>query len=416
MKTVLVSAPLNRWLFGWLLLSVVLVSSGCTNETESAWAFRAEVLELSEVPQKEIRDLLGSVHGSFSDPRMRIISDEEIEDDESDESADEEDAEADEDEEAQPSIVYKDLVKPTKLKQGRDVFMKYCVSCHGVTGDGAGPAAEYLYPLPRDYRPGVFKFTSTGDGVKPRRQDIELVIKRGAKGTSMPAFRWLSKEDMSALVDYVMVLSRRGQLELALLRVASEFEPEDFEDEEVLEEFRELAGEEITQIHDEWEVAKDELVLPAVPNPPVTEETILAGQELFFDKQQGCYKCHGPEGRGGIESKDSTTDAWGQPIIAANLTTGMYHGGARPIDLYRRIYAGISSRMPGFGSVYEDNPEQIWHLVHFVKAFGNGRKIDVPEYAYDDLKHAQGESTNEEAEVDSDSEDGDSEDADADDE
>ena len=49
---------------------------------------------------------------------------------------------------------------------------------------------------------------------------------------------------------------------------------------------------------------------------------LIAGQRLFLDKQQGCFKCHGADGRGGIEDDQSTKDAWGQPIIAANLTTG----------------------------------------------------------------------------------------------
>ena len=43
-----------------------------------------------------------------------------------------------------------------RLQQGRKVYMKNCMHCHGVSGDGAGPTAEYLYPRPRDYRLGVF--------------------------------------------------------------------------------------------------------------------------------------------------------------------------------------------------------------------------------------------------------------------
>ena len=54
--------------------------------------------------------------------------------------------------------------------------------CHGVTGDGQGPAAQYLNPPPRDYRLGQFKFTSTPRGSKPRREDLARIIRRGAKG------------------------------------------------------------------------------------------------------------------------------------------------------------------------------------------------------------------------------------------
>jgi mono/diheme cytochrome c family protein len=45
------------------------------------------------------------------------------------------------------------------LKHGQDVYMKRCVQCHGISGDGNGPAAASMYPRPRDYRRGIFKFT-----------------------------------------------------------------------------------------------------------------------------------------------------------------------------------------------------------------------------------------------------------------
>ncbi len=34
--------------------------------------------------------------------------------------------------------------------EGRDVFLRYCVSCHGVSGTGDGPAAAALQPPPAD--------------------------------------------------------------------------------------------------------------------------------------------------------------------------------------------------------------------------------------------------------------------------
>src|SRR5436190_23018583 len=51
-----------------------------------------------------------------------------------------------------PKLLGDDKIPVTHLLHGRDVFMKRCVQCHGVTGDGEGPAAEWLYPKPRDYR------------------------------------------------------------------------------------------------------------------------------------------------------------------------------------------------------------------------------------------------------------------------
>src|SRR5436190_13185124 len=36
-----------------------------------------------------------------------------------------------------------------RLKQGRNLYMTHCVHCHGVAGDGNGPTAKFLNPLPR---------------------------------------------------------------------------------------------------------------------------------------------------------------------------------------------------------------------------------------------------------------------------
>ena len=74
-------------------------------------------------------------------------------------------------------------------------------------------AAAYLQPKPRDYRQGIYKFTSTPYGDRPVRQDLVRTIRRGAKGTSMPAFPWLSNEDLEAVIDYVIYLSLRGRVE-----------------------------------------------------------------------------------------------------------------------------------------------------------------------------------------------------------
>jgi mono/diheme cytochrome c family protein len=48
-------------------------------------------------------------------------------------------------------IVYL-ATRPTEVVavEGRDLFVRYCASCHGVSGTGDGPAAEALQPTPAD--------------------------------------------------------------------------------------------------------------------------------------------------------------------------------------------------------------------------------------------------------------------------
>jgi cytochrome c oxidase cbb3-type subunit III len=37
------------------------------------------------------------------------------------------------------------------LTAGRQIYNTYCANCHGVEGNGEGPSAKWLTPLPRDF-------------------------------------------------------------------------------------------------------------------------------------------------------------------------------------------------------------------------------------------------------------------------
>jgi mono/diheme cytochrome c family protein len=247
-----------------------------------------------------------------------------------------------------------------------------------VTGDGMGPAAgvtlasgeriDYLNPRPRDYRLGKFKFTSTPRGYKPRRSDLARIIRYGAKGTSMPAFRWLGEDDVEALIDYVILLSQRGELEKMLIDEAEfELEEEDDFDPEYVAEY-------VTDIQASWEEATDNVVLPVTRRPPYTDESILAGRQIYLDR--ACAKCHGQDGRGNPEENVGKDD-WGQTAYAADLSAGMLHGGRRPVDIYRRIFAGITGTpMPAFGDALADQPETMWHLVHYIMSIVENREVE----------------------------------------
>ena len=120
------------------------------------------------------------------------------------------------------------------LAKGQAVYQQRCVQCHGISGDGNGPTAGFMYPRPRDYRRGVFKFTSTPYGARPLRSDLERTIRSGIRGTSMPEFNLLPNDEIEAVVDYVLTLTRRGEYEEELSALAENEEalPQDLIDEE----------------------------------------------------------------------------------------------------------------------------------------------------------------------------------------
>ena len=85
---------------------------------------------------------------------------------------------------------------------GKPVYDAKCALCHGVKGDGKGPAAELLLPQPRDFTSGVYKIRTSANKV-PTDQDIFRMISNGMPGTSMPAWDVLPERDRWNLVAYI---------------------------------------------------------------------------------------------------------------------------------------------------------------------------------------------------------------------
>ena len=266
-----------------------------------------------------------------------------------------------------PKLLGGDGSEARVLALGAEVYRRNCQQCHGVTGDGAGPAAEFLVPRPRDYRRGVFKFTSTPYGYKPRPEDLRRTIERGIVGTSMPSFSRLPKKDLDAVVQYVLALTRRGELERLLAAYA---ESEGELDEDTTESL-------VESILEQWGDARENVVEAEVRMPEITPDTIAAGAEIFQKRE--CFKCHGNDGRGGLAGGiEVGNDVWGHKDPAADLTSGMLHGGQTPLDIYRRISSGINGTpMPAFRDSFADDPEAIWNLTHYVLSLADQRRRGV---------------------------------------
>ena len=267
------------------------------------------------------------------------------------------------------------------LRDSAEMYRQECLHCHGVEGGGDGPTSgseehPFLDPRPRDYRLGVFKFTAVKDKARPRREDLYHVLDQGVYGTAMPSFRRFSVAERWGLVDYVRLLAIRGEVER---RLANEYvEEETLSAETQIEIYGEVWA--------KWDEAKTKVVAFDGPIPEPTSEMLARGRELFHDAQKGnCASCHGDAGLGDgpaafkIDDDGNRVSAylddWGQPILPRNLVRGLYRGGRRPIDIYRRIYAGINGGpMPALGESKDaqGNPllssDDMWSLVHYVRS------------------------------------------------
>ena len=284
------------------------------------------------------------------------------------------------------------------LQHGRGLYMRHCSHCHGTSGDGAGPTAEYLTPRPRDYRPGKFKFTSTKSLMRPARHDLHRVLKNGIPGTYMPSFvPMLDKEELHAVVEYVRFLSMRGEFEQkAASAFASDYSQAAYkmrlsdgeERAAVIDELEEFYADYVDldleadedSLASSWEKAdaEESVVIPSIPRVPDSIESRRRGRAFFVGIKFNCVNCHGIGAKGdGPQTLDyelvdnkprdlpGLHDDWGHVVHPRNLTRGIYRGGRRPIDIFRRVYSGINgAKMPGFGGKVPD--EELWDLVNYV--------------------------------------------------
>ncbi len=292
---------------------------------------------------------------------------------------------------------------------GYAVYRRNCLHCHGVSGAGDGPTAPFLYPSPRDYRKGIFKFTSTPSMKPPHRNDLRRTIANGLHGTSMPAFHSLLTEaEIEQVIDYVIFLSIRGETESLLIEegfTSDEKDPSALADDLV----KDLV---MNGVFNKWKLAQTQMVDPPSPRTPSSPESVLRGRNMFLGRtteKLECAGCHGPLAMGdgpsfvsqdlfnevvfggnpserqarleaylanlpAAESEKVKTlwnakpDDWGNPLRPANLNRGVYKGGRRPLDIFWRIAKGINgAQMPAhYPSPLDD--KKVWDLVNFVLA------------------------------------------------
>ncbi len=289
------------------------------------------------------------------------------------------------------------------IQRGRMLYAEHCQHCHGVSGDGNGPTAQYLNPLPRDYRMGLFKFTSTAQPARASRTDLARIVENGIPGTYMPSFKLLEPEEMSNIIEYVLYLSMRGELEWRMTQfLATDYSQEvvseriaDGETRSEIEDgFAEATADEgeiaeewtlrVELITDSWLAAQEEssTIFPREPRVAATPESIARGRLIYLGADAKCATCHGESGLGDgpqtlavqttadpntgvLPTEPGLFDSWGHEIKPRNLRTNIYRGGRRPLDLYRRIHSSIKGTpMPAFGTSLSD--QQIWDLVNYV--------------------------------------------------
>ena len=221
---------------------------------------------------------------------------------------------------AQAALVVQDVT------QGEAIYIERCSACHGIEGNGQGPAAERLFIKPRDFTRDEYKIKSTQGDEFPSRDDLIAIIADGMPGTSMPA--WddeLNEDEIGDVADYIQQSFGRF------------FSQEGY--------------------------GKTDIDVPARISP--SNESIARGQVLYQEEIE-CFKCHGLAGRGDGPSAFDQTDNAGNVIFPADLSQPWhFRGGAEPEDLYLRLQTGLTgSPMPSFANALSE--DDTWHLVNYI--------------------------------------------------
>ncbi len=239
-------------------------------------------------------------------------------------------------------------VQPEVLNLGHDTYIAYCRACHGVNGDGKGPASKGLRPPPRDFRQGVFKFANVETGYLPRDEDLQRIVRHGLGGTAM--LPWdISDDRLDAVIQYIKTFSELW-----------------------VDEFEEV-GEEIVAGTDPFGAAR-------------RDEAVEMGKKLYHALAQ-CNSCHpsyisyqeiydaGVEMTGSgntdlgphsyaVELKDSDYDS---KLLPPDFTFHLVRSGESTEAIFLAIASGIGgTAMPTWkGSLPDD---QIWAMAYYVRS------------------------------------------------
>ena len=208
--------------------------------------------------------------------------------------------------------------------QGRTVYQRNCVLCHGQSGDGRGEMGLTVRPRPRNFRDGVFKFRSTPSGCLPTGDDLARTIRNGLGGTAMPSFGSLLRErEVRAVIEYVKTFSKRWE------------RPENY---------------------------CDPVPIPPAPAWLSSREDaaghIARGKGLFAAT---CAPCHGAGGDGRGTLLTTLKDSFDEPIAPSDLRQPL-RCGPEGRDIYRVLVTGLDGTpMPSFAEGTTE--EQRWDLV-----------------------------------------------------
>ncbi len=258
------------------------------------------------------------------------------------------------------------VVTADTLNLGYTTYQEYCVQCHGVKGDGAGVSSKGMFPPPRNFTLGLYKFGTVPSGDLPRDEDFYRIIRHGLNGTAM--LKWdISDKRLDAVTQYIKTFAPAAWEDPSkTLGEPTAFSPNPYEGKEAegiaygKEVYHAVAN--CQSCHSGYATKAELTQWGKKYNSPVTEFEPNLYQVKLQDSDYG-YKALPPD------------FTW-HPVRSAYKVD----------ELYLRIGSGINgSGMPAWKGVLED--DQLWAVSYYVKSLIDIRNTPDREVLFSQLNN-----------------------------
>jgi cytochrome c len=97
------------------------------------------------------------------------------------------------------------------IEKGKTIYMNRCQKCHGTTGEGDGPSAEFLSVKPASFKEGKMFIDKEGIDMEPEDR-IAMVIRKGGpsakKSKLMQAYPDLSDQEIQDVIGFLKTLKK----------------------------------------------------------------------------------------------------------------------------------------------------------------------------------------------------------------
>lgn len=258
------------------------------------------------------------------------------------------------------------VVSAETLNLGQMTYTEYCVSCHGVKGDGNGIASKGMWPAPRNFNLGIYKFGNVPSGELPHDEDFYRIIRHGLNGTAM--LKWdISDKRLDAVTQYIKT-----------------FAPQAWEaKDKTLGEVNKLTTDPFTIARKDYAIQYGKEVYHAVANCQSCHTAYATKAEIVeWSKKFNQPVTEFDDKLYTVKLQDSEH---GYKALPPDFTWHLVRSAETVEDLYLRISSGVGgTSMPSWKGVLED--DQVWAVAYYLKSLMEMRNTPERDALFTKLK------------------------------